>query len=90
MRRFLISVVAALAVVLAVGSAVVAGTGGGSAVTKARLERSLPVAFAHLYSDQAALLGHTGVTPASLHATAMCDKGGAVEPDVGRAATGTA
>ena len=26
---------------------------------------------------QATLLGHPGVTPASLHATAMCDKGGA-------------
>lgn len=36
-----------------------------------------------MYAQQAKLLGHTGVTPASLHARAMCDKGGAVEPDVG-------
>lgn len=83
MRRFLITVLAALAVVLAVSGAVVAGTGGGSSVTRARLERSLPITFAHLYADQAELLGHPGVTPSSLHATAMCDKGGSTEADVG-------
>jgi hypothetical protein len=83
MRRFIISVVAALAVVVAVGGAVLAGTGGGSSVTQPRLERSLPVTFANLYADQARMLGHKGVTPASLHATAMCDKGGAVEDNVG-------
>lgn len=83
MRRFIFTVIAALAAVLAVGGAVVAGTGGGSSVTQARLERSLPTEFANLYSDQAKLLGHQGVTPASLHAKAMCDKGGAVEADVG-------
>ena len=83
MRRTIITVLVALLVVLGVGGAVVAGSGGGSSVTRARLERSLPVEFAHLYSSQAQLLGHKGVTPASLHATAMCDKGGAVEPDVG-------
>ncbi|MDI6912335.1 hypothetical protein [Nocardioides sp.] len=83
MRRFIISVAAAMLVVLAVGGAVVAGDGGGSSVTRARLERSLPVAFANLYADQAKLLGHHGVTPASLHAEAMCDKGGAVEDDIG-------
>jgi hypothetical protein len=83
MRRFVITVVAALLVVVAVGGAVLAGTGGGSSVTRARLERSLPTEFSRLYADQARLLGHRGVTPASLHATAYCDKGGAVEPDVG-------
>src|SRR3954463_1119252 len=83
MRRFIITVIAALAVVLAVGGAVVAGTGGGSSVTKARRERSRPTEFANLYADQARLLGHKGVTSASLHAKAMCDKGGAVEADVG-------
>ena len=41
MRRFIISVIAALAIVLAVSGAVLAGTGGGSSVTKARLERAL-------------------------------------------------
>ena len=83
MRRSIITVLAALAVVLAVSGGVLAGTGGGSSVTKARLERSLSVEFANMYADQAALLGHPDVTPASLHAVAMCDKGGAVEADVG-------
>ena len=83
MRRFIISVIAALAIVVTIGGAVLAGTGGGSSVTQPRLERSLPITFANLYADQAKLLGHKGVTPASLHAKAMCDKGGAVEADVG-------
>jgi hypothetical protein len=83
MRRFVISVLAALAVVLAVSGAVVAGSGGGSSVTRARLERSVAPEFARLYADQARLLGHRGVTPASLQPRAMCDKGGAVEADVG-------
>lgn len=83
MRRFIISLIAALAVVLAVGGAVVAGSQGGSSVTRARLERSLPTSFANVYTTQAKLLGHQGVTPESLHPTAMCHKGGAVEPDVG-------
>ena len=83
MRRFIFSLIAAVAVVLLVGGAVLAGTGGGSTVTQARLERSLPVTFANLYADQATMLGHQGVTPASLNAKAMCDKGGAVEANVG-------
>jgi hypothetical protein len=83
MRRFIITVIAALAVVLAVSGAVLAGGSGGSSVTRPRLERALAVEFAHLYADEAKVVGHQGVTPASLHATAMCDKGGAVEADVG-------
>ena len=83
MRRFIISLIAALVVVLAVAGAVVAGSGGGSSVTRARLERSLPDVFANVYSAQARLLGHRGITPESLHVSAMCDKGGAIEADVG-------
>lgn len=83
MRRFIISLVAAIAVVLAVGSAVVAGSGGGSDITRARLERAIPVSFSNVYRQRAELVGQQGITPASLHAQAMCDKGGAVEPDVG-------
>lgn len=83
MRRFIISLIAAVAVVLAVGGAVMAGSGGSSSVTRARLEHSLPAVFANVYTSQAKLLGHQGVTPTSLHATAMCDKGGAAEADVG-------
>jgi len=83
MRRFIVGLIAALAAVLAISGAVVAGSGGGSSVTQARLERALSVEFANLYADQAQLLGHPGITPASLDARAMCDKGGAVEPNVG-------
>jgi hypothetical protein len=83
MRRFIITAVLAIVAVVAVSGAVLAGTGGGSSVTQARLERSLPTAFANLYADQAKLLGRKGVTAASLNAQAMCDKGGAVEDDIG-------
>jgi hypothetical protein len=83
MRRFIISLIAALAIVVAVGGAVLAGAGGGSSVTAPRLERSLAVNFSNLYADQAQLLGHRGITPSSLGARAMCDKGGAVEADIG-------
>src|SRR3954449_13623407 len=48
----------------------------GSDVTKARLERNLPVTFSNLYVQQARLLGHRGITVQSLHARASCDKGG--------------
>src|SRR4051794_1866514 len=83
MRRFIISIIAALTIVVAVGGAVMAGTGGGSSVTQPRLERALEGQFANLYASEAKLLGHPGVTPGSLHPKAMCDKGGAVEANVG-------
>jgi hypothetical protein len=82
MRRIIIPVLVALVAVLALGSAVLAG-GNDSSVTRARLEKSLPVAFANLYAQQTRMLGRTGVTPASLHAKAMCDKHGADVADVG-------
>src|SRR3954451_1631759 len=56
---------------------------GGSDVTRARLERSLPPAFERLYVQQAQLLGHKGITVASLRANAQCDKGGKDVPDRG-------
>jgi hypothetical protein len=74
MRRSLITAIVALLVLVGLGSVAVA-TGSGSTVTQARLERSLTTSFAHVYSQQAKLLGHRGVTPASLHAKAMCDDG---------------
>jgi hypothetical protein len=82
MRRIIIPVLVALVALVALGSAVLAGS-GGSSVTRPRLERSLPVAFANLYAQQTRMLGRTGVTPASLHATAMCDKHGPDVADVG-------
>lgn len=83
MRRTVLTVLAALVVVLGLGTAVVAASGSGSTVTRPRLERSLPVTFANLYAETARLQGRTGVTPASLHAQAMCDKHGAENVDTG-------
>ena len=82
MRRTLITVLATLLVVAALAATAVAG-GGGSTVTQARLERSLPTVFSHLYVQQARLLGRTDVTAGSLHAKAMCDKHGPDVADVG-------
>ena len=82
MRRTLTALAAAVLVVAGLAFAAVA-TGGDSTVTRARLERSLPQTFSQLYARQARLLGHRGVTPASLHATAMCDKHGPDVADVG-------
>jgi hypothetical protein len=67
-----------LLAVLAAGAALVGlgACGGGSDVTRARLERSLPQTFTNLYVQQAAILGHQGLTPHSLKARAQCDKGG--------------
>jgi hypothetical protein len=73
--------------VVGAGVAVFAlGACGGSDVTKARLERSLPVTFSNLYVQQAKLLGHKGISVQSLHARAMCDKGGPKVADRGTGA----
>jgi hypothetical protein len=82
MRRTVLTILTVLLVVAGIGVAA-AATGGGSSVTRARLERSLPQTFANLYAKQARLLGHRGITPASLHAKAMCDKHGPDVADVG-------
>jgi hypothetical protein len=82
MRRIIITIVVALAAIAGVGT-IAAATGGGSSVTRARIERALPVAFANQYVQQAGLLGRTGITAASLHPMAMCDKHGPDVPDVG-------
>src|SRR3954468_9276666 len=75
MRIFCLSLLALAAVALS-------GC-GGSDVTRARLERSLPPAFERLYVQQAQLLGHKGITAANLHARAQCDKGGPKVADHG-------
>lgn len=56
---------------------------GSSAITRPRLERSLPASFSNQYVRQAKILRHTGVTVASLHARAQCDKGGPKVADKG-------
>ena len=83
MRRSLLTLLAVLALVVAVGGAVIAVGGGQSTVTRARLERSLPIVFAHNYVRYTHLLGRHDVTPASLNAQAMCDKHGPDVADVG-------
>lgn len=82
MRRILLTFLAAAVVLAGLAVAAVA-TGSGSTVTRARLERSLPQTFAQVYARQAELMGHRGVTPASLHPRAMCDKHGPDVADVG-------
>jgi hypothetical protein len=83
MRHKILTVMAALVVVLGLGAVAVAANGSGSSVTRARLERSLTVTFANVYADQARIKGRTDVTPASLHPQAMCDKHGAENSDTG-------
>jgi hypothetical protein len=82
MRRIIITLVLAL-IAIGAAAAVSSAIGGGSSITRARLERSLPTAFENQYVQQAALLGHRDITPASLNAQAMCEKGGPDVPDVG-------
>lgn len=84
MRRTLLVLLATLVAVVALGSVVVAsGSSSSSTVTRARLEKALPVTFANLYVDKARMLGRADLTPQSLQATAMCDKHGPDVADVG-------
>lgn len=84
MRRIITTFVIAIVAAVALGGVAVA-TSGGSAITQGRLERSLTASFDNLYTQQAKLLGHRGITPASLHTKAMCDKG----PGVAQSGPGT-
>jgi hypothetical protein len=56
---------------------------GSPDVTKARLEKALAPTFTNLYVQRAAILGETGITPASIGASAKCDRGGPKVADVG-------
>jgi hypothetical protein len=73
----------AAAVAVIVIGLIALGSAKGSDVTKARLERNLPVTFSNLYVQQAKLLGNKGITVQSLHAKASCDKGGPKVADRG-------
>src|SRR6188472_2245124 len=81
MRRTVLIVLIALVAVFGLASAVGASA-SGSSVTRARLEKSLPVVFANTYVNQAHILGRH-LTAASLHAKAMCDKHGPDVADIG-------
>lgn len=63
-----------------VGSLVAAGS---PEVTRPRLERSLTEVYTNLYLQQAEILGHPGVTAATLAPETTCDRGGPKVPDVG-------
>lgn len=70
---------------VAVGAgAVVALIAAGSPdVTRARLEHSLTPVYTNLYLQQARILGHGGVTAATLSPSTVCDRGGPKVADVG-------
>lgn len=84
MRRIIITFALAILVAVGLGGVAVA-TSSGSAITQGRLERSVAATFSNIDTQQAKLLGHQGVTPASLHTKAMCDKG----PGVAQSGPGT-
>lgn len=67
--------------------AVVAVTGliaaGHPDVTRARLEQSLTPMYVNLYLQQAKILGHPGVTAATLAPSTVCDRGGPKVADTG-------
>lgn len=79
--RILLPLLLAVVIIGAVSAAVIAG--GDSAVTRGRLERSLPATFANQYVAWTHLQGRTDVTTKSLQPKAMCEKGGAGTPDIG-------
>jgi len=84
-RRALVRAVLPLATLLAVTVGVMAGvtSASGSGIDKAKLDRSLGTAFAHLYRVQTGELHRPDVTEAQLRSSASCDKGGSLLEDVG-------
>ena len=54
-----------------------------SGIDKAKLDRSLTTAFAHLYRTQTGELHRRDVTEAQLRARAACDRGGSRVEDLG-------
>ena len=87
---FSLRAVLPLAALLAVTVAVIAGatSASGSGIDKAKLDRSLATAFAHLYRMQTGELHRPDVTEAQLRTSAACDKGGSRVDDLDRATTG--
>jgi ABC-2 type transport system permease protein len=84
-RRVLAGAVLPLAALLAVTVAVIAGAtpASGSGIDRAKPERSLATAFAHLYRLQTDELHRPDVTEAQLRARASCDRGGPRVDDLG-------
>ncbi len=84
-RRVLGQAVLPLAALFAITVGVIAGTtsASGSGIDKAKLDRSLATAFAHLYRMQTGELHRPDVTEAELRTSASCDRGGPFVQDVG-------
>lgn len=68
---------------VAVGAALSLSACGTSDVSKVRLEDALAPTFANLYVQRAAILEETGITTATVHPKATCDRGGPKVADVG-------
>ncbi len=84
-RRVLVRALLPLVVLFAVIVGVIAGATSvsGSGIDSPKLDRSLATAFAHLYRMQTGELHRPAVTEAQLRASASCDKGGPLVPDLG-------
>jgi len=84
-RRVLVGAVLPLAALLTVTVAVIAGAtpASGSGIDKAKLDRSLATAFAHLYRLQTGELHRPDVSEAHLRTSASCDRGGSLVDDLG-------
>jgi ABC-2 type transport system permease protein len=83
--RVLMGAMLPLTVLLAVTACVIADATSASAsgIDKAKLDRSLATAFAHLYRMQTRELHRPDVTEAQLRTSATCDKGGPLVEDLG-------
>ena len=84
-RRVLVRAVLPLTALFAVcvGTIAVATPASGSGVDKAKLDRSLGTAFAHLYRMQTGELHRPAVTEVQLRTSASCDKGGGLGANSG-------
>jgi ABC-2 type transport system permease protein len=84
-RRALVRAVLPLAALFAVTVGVIASAtaASGSGIDRAKLDRSLATAFAHLYRLQTGELHRPAVTEAQLQTSASCDKGGGLVANVG-------
>jgi ABC-2 type transport system permease protein len=84
-RRALVRAVLPLAALLAVTVGIIASvtSASGSGIDRAKLDRSLATAFAHLYRMQTGELHRPAVTEAELRSSATCEKGGSLVAAVG-------
>jgi ABC-2 type transport system permease protein len=84
-RHALVGAVLPLAALFAITVGVIAGatSASGSGIDRAKLDRSLTTAFAHLYRMQTGELHRPDVTEAEMRASAACDRGGPLVEDVG-------